>query len=313
MSTNPASTSTASTNPASTRVGTPNVAATRQGPHAHLRPSDEDALRAELRQLQISTGMPVLFGGTVHGGDMLLSGFVGTRSGILRDLVISSECGLGGKVVAEQRPGAVSDYFNSPQISHEYDREVAGEGIESLLAVPVVVRRRTRAALYGGLRTSLPIGDVVVEQVMRSARRLAREIEIRDEVDRRVALIDNARAAAPSAVSASVSEGITESYLALREIAAQTSDPGIEARLREVEEKLRTLTGGAATPTVRLSARERDVLAYVALGCRNAEIAERLSLSVETVKSYMRNLMGKLEVGSRHEAVVEARRQGLLP
>lgn len=148
---------------------------------------------------------------------------------------------------------------------------------------------------------------------MRSARRLAREIEIRDEVDRRVALIDNARAAAPSAVSASVSEGITESYLALREIAAQTSDPGIEARLREVEEKLRTLTGGAATPTVRLSARERDVLAYVALGCRNAEIAERLSLSVETVKSYMRNLMGKLEVGSRHEAVVEARRQGLLP
>ncbi|MDH6292549.1 ATP/maltotriose-dependent transcriptional regulator MalT [Rhodococcus opacus] len=40
---------------------------------------------------------------------------------------------------------------------------------------------------------------------------------------------------------------------------------------------------------------------------------ERLSLSVETVRSYMRNLMGKLEVRSRQEAVVEARRQGLLP
>ncbi len=64
---------------------------------------------------------------------------------------------------------------------------------------------------------------------------------------------------------------------------------------------------------MQLSDRERDVLGYVALGCRNAEIAERLSLSTETVKSYMRNLMGKLEVHSRHEAVVEARRQRLLP
>lgn len=49
------------------------------------------------------------------------------------------------------------------------------------------------------------------------------------------------------------------------------------------------------------------------LGCRNAEIADRLSLSVETVKTYMRNVMDKLDVHSRHEAVVEARRQGLLP
>ncbi|MDX5456009.1 MAG: DNA-binding response regulator, partial [Rhodococcus sp. (in: high G+C Gram-positive bacteria)] len=80
----------------SEKLGTSTAAPTRPGRHAQLRPSDEDALRAELRRLQTSTGMPVLFGGTVHGGDMLLSGFVGTRSGILRDLVISSECGLGG-------------------------------------------------------------------------------------------------------------------------------------------------------------------------------------------------------------------------
>jgi LuxR family transcriptional regulator, regulator of acetate metabolism len=64
---------------------------------------------------------------------------------------------------------------------------------------------------------------------------------------------------------------------------------------------------------VTLSAREFDVLSHVALGCRNAEIADRLSLSVETVKTYMRNLMAKLEVSSRHEAVFEARRRGLLP
>ena len=65
-------------------------------------------------------------------------------------------------------------------------------------------------------------------------------------------------------------------------------------------------------PMVHLTARERDVLEYVALGCRNAEIAERLSLSVETIKSYVRNILAKLEVHGRHEAVVEARRQGLI-
>ncbi|MDI9899200.1 LuxR C-terminal-related transcriptional regulator [Rhodococcus sp. IEGM 1409] len=63
---------------------------------------------------------------------------------------------------------------------------------------------------------------------------------------------------------------------------------------------------------VVLSPREREVMGYVALGLRNAEIAERLSLSVETIKTYMRNLMGKLDVRSRHEAVVEARRHGLI-
>ncbi len=82
-----------------------------------LRPSDDDALRAQLRLLQISTGLPVLFGGAVHGHDMILSGFVGTRSNILRNLVISSECGVGGRAIAEQRPVSIADYFASDRIT----------------------------------------------------------------------------------------------------------------------------------------------------------------------------------------------------
>jgi LuxR family transcriptional regulator, regulator of acetate metabolism len=281
-----------------------------------LRPSDVDALRAELRTLGSSTELPVLFGGTVHGPDLVLSGFVGTRTRVLRNLVISSERGLGGRVIAEQRPGAVADYFHSAHITHDYDREVAGEGIESLLAVPVVVRGRTRAALYGGLRTSMRIGDVVAERVMQSARALAHEIEVRDEVDRRVELIENTRDTerGNAQVPVAVSDAVTESFLKIREIASNTSDPAIQMQLREIEERLRTVAGGAAsTARVHLTARELEVLGYVALGCRNAEIADRLGLTVQTVKSYLKNLMAKLEVRSRHAAVLEARRQGLLP
>ncbi|MGK2317293.1 LuxR C-terminal-related transcriptional regulator [Gordonia rhizosphera NBRC 16068] len=276
------------------------------------RPSDDDALRAVLRAGQRETGLPVLFGGVVRGRDLVLSGFVGTRSTILRNLIISTDCGLGGRAIAERRAGAVSDYANSTEITHEYDREVAGEGIESLLAAPAVVEGRTRAVLYGGLRTPTQIGDGAIASMVSSARRLAREIEIRDEVDRRVTLISNARATT-GPVPAAVSDGIVESYLALREIAEATTDPVLAGQLHAIEERLRDLGAPPDVPTTRLSAREQDVLAYLALGCSNAEIGRRLQLRTETVKSYVRNLLGKLEVHNRREAVVEARRRGLLP
>ncbi len=62
-----------------------------------------------------------------------------------------------------------------------------------------------------------------------------------------------------------------------------------------------------------VSPRELDVLAQVALGCSNAEAGRRLSLLPETVKSYLRSAMRKLGASTRFEAVVAARRQGLLP
>ncbi|MBT2675680.1 response regulator transcription factor [Streptomyces sp. ISL-14] len=62
-----------------------------------------------------------------------------------------------------------------------------------------------------------------------------------------------------------------------------------------------------------LSPRELYVLAQVALGCSNTEVGRRLSLLPKTVKSYLRNAMRKLGASTRFEAVVAARRQGLLP
>ncbi|WP_040924482.1 response regulator transcription factor, partial [Saccharomonospora iraqiensis] len=67
------------------------------------------------------------------------------------------------------------------------------------------------------------------------------------------------------------------------------------------------------TAEALLAPRERDVLAEVARGLTNAEIAERLALRPETVKAYLRSAMRKLDVHSRHHAVAAARRAGLLP
>jgi len=51
-----------------------------------------------------------------------------------------------------------------------------------------------------------------------------------------------------------------------------------------------------------LSAREREVLELVALGARNASIAESLSISEFTVKRHVQNILGKLGVASRSAA-----------
>jgi DNA-binding CsgD family transcriptional regulator len=62
-----------------------------------------------------------------------------------------------------------------------------------------------------------------------------------------------------------------------------------------------------------LSPREVDVLACVALGATNADVAERLGLRPETVKGYLRSAMRKLGARTRLQAVIAARRSGLLP
>ena len=50
---------------------------------------------------------------------------------------------------------------------------------------------------------------------------------------------------------------------------------------------------------VRMTQREREVIAQIAVGLSNKEIAARLSISTETVKSHVRNVMEKLALHSR--------------
>jgi DNA-binding NarL/FixJ family response regulator len=66
-----------------------------------------------------------------------------------------------------------------------------------------------------------------------------------------------------------------------------------------------------ATDTA-LSPREVDVLRLVAGGNANKEIASRMSLSEETVKSHIRNILGKLNANDRTHAVAIGVKRGYL-
>ncbi|MGY1832275.1 response regulator transcription factor [Geodermatophilus sp. SYSU D01180] len=100
----------------------------------------------------------------------------------------------------------------------------------------------------------------------------------------------------------------------LRLVTQETGDAALRDRLPAACTRLAALgTADGAAPAVRLSGREVDVLTQVALGCSNREVAARLSLRPETVKSYLGSAMTKLDAHTRLEAVSRARRLGLVP
>ncbi|EFH88234.1 response regulator [Ktedonobacter racemifer] len=60
-----------------------------------------------------------------------------------------------------------------------------------------------------------------------------------------------------------------------------------------------------------LSQREREILALLAQGCKNAEIAERLVVSPKSVRNYVSNVISKLQVADRAQAILRAKDAGL--
>jgi DNA-binding NarL/FixJ family response regulator len=67
-----------------------------------------------------------------------------------------------------------------------------------------------------------------------------------------------------------------------------------------------------SVPTPRLTERELEVLKLVAQGMSNREIATELYISENTVKNHVRNILEKLHLHSRMEAVIYAVRERLL-
>jgi LuxR family transcriptional regulator, maltose regulon positive regulatory protein len=61
-----------------------------------------------------------------------------------------------------------------------------------------------------------------------------------------------------------------------------------------------------------LSERELEVLQLIAAGASNEEIAEQLVIAIGTVKRHVSNILGKLAVSNRTQAVVYAKEIGLL-
>jgi DNA-binding NarL/FixJ family response regulator len=80
-------------------------------------------------------------------------------------------------------------------------------------------------------------------------------------------------------------------------------DPGLAASI---------IRAGAAATTVALSTRERDILRLLSEGRSNDQIASALYIASDTVRTYIKRAMRKLEADTRTQAVAIAIRQALI-
>jgi DNA-binding NarL/FixJ family response regulator len=85
--------------------------------------------------------------------------------------------------------------------------------------------------------------------------------------------------------------------------------PAIAAKLVEYFAALQPSRPQQVFP--ELSSREREILALLARGHKNAEIAERLVISPKSVRNYVSNIISKLQVADRAQAILRAKDAGL--
>jgi len=88
--------------------------------------------------------------------------------------------------------------------------------------------------------------------------------------------------------------------------------PAVTRRLIDEFARLRPRPAHASTTLNVLTARETQVLRLVAEGLSNAEIAQRLVVSEETVRTHVSRLLSKLGLRDRTQAVVAAYESGLV-
>lgn len=196
------------------------------------------------------------------------------------------------------------------------DSEVVRTGLRTLLGIdPRLSVVGEAATVAGGIEAGARLKPDVVLLDIRlpdgSGIEVCRRI-LRDSPDTRVliltSVLDNSvvddaiRAGAHGYLLKEIDgRGLVQ---AIHDVAAGRSilDPAITARVMEL---LKTsAAGGPRDALAQLSPQEKRVLALIAEGCTNREVAARLGLTEKTVKNYLSTVFEKLHVSRRAEAAV---------
>ena len=278
---------------------------------SQLVKDDDEAIRSALTTLKNATSIPVtMYASLLADNRLQITQWVGLRTPALQNLIMEPGTGVGGRVVNTRRPVGVSDYVRANIISHENDQVMQDEGLHSLLAVPVIVRREIRGVLYVGVHSPVRLGDKVIEEVTMTARCLEQDFAVNSALRQFEASVPTTPRSNRS-MNGAEWEQVRSTHSKLRMLANRVNDDNMRKEIEVLCEQM--VSPVRVKQSTRLSARELDVLSCVALGHTNVEAAEEMGIGAETVKSYLRSVMRKLGAHTRYEAVNAARRIGALP
>ena len=190
----------------------------------------------------------------------------------------------------------------------EDDIEVVGEAGDGVAAtelaataVPDVILMDVRMPKRSGIEACVAIKDVAPTARIIMLTVSDEEADLYDAVN---------NAASGYLLKDSSSDEVAQ---AIRVVADGQSliSPSMAIKLLD-EFKQMSRTDRQQVPSPRLTDRELEVLKLVAQGLNNREIAKRLFISENTVKNHVRNILEKLQLHSRMEAVMYAVREKLL-
>ena len=195
-------------------------------------------------------------------------------------------------------------------LEQEEDIEVvgeAGDGAEAVEraadAVPDIVLMDVRMPKRGGIDACTAIKDAVP-----SAKIIMLTIS-----DEEADLYDAIKAGASGYLLKEISiEEVAAAIRAVNEGQSLISPSMASKLLTEFASMIKRTDDRQQVPTPRLTEREMEVLKLVAKGLNNRDIAKQLFISENTVKNHIRNILEKLQLHSRMEAVVYAVREKLL-
>ena len=195
-------------------------------------------------------------------------------------------------------------------LMQEPDIEVVGEASDGAEAVakaretlPDIVLMDVRMPRRGGIDATTAIKDEVP-----SAKIIMLTIS-----DEEADLYEAIKAGAMGYLLKEIS--IEEVASAIRAVHGGQSliSPSMASKLlTEFASMIKRTDDRQQVPTPRLTDREMEVLKLVAKGLNNRDIAKQLFISENTVKNHIRNILEKLQLHSRMEAVVYAVREKLL-
>ena len=126
-----------------------------------------------------------------------------------------------------------------------------------------------------------------------------------------VAQSEEVRAALAAALRASPAFEVVDAGASVADVAAD-AELVIVAREARGASRVRGVLDRDTVSAPVLTQREREILALLADGLGNKQIAARLGISTNTVKTHLELLFEKLDVSTRTEAVTAAARMGLL-